>query len=161
MKKISLIVIALCIVLPVKALEISCNFEEVYTDGSIQTGKFFSKNGNLRYEYNAHHLYTILYNQKKIYLIQNFNTTTYQHFKDQDNTIYFLSKISSDFPDFKDKYLFDNFTFLVEKKTSKDFINRIGVISKNLNLSIYFNSCSFEPISDDIFIHKPFVISHL
>ena len=44
------------------ANSVSCEFEEVYQDGSIQTGYMLFSDGLLRYQYSDKQLFTIIYN---------------------------------------------------------------------------------------------------
>jgi hypothetical protein len=60
----------------VSALEVQCQFEEVYLDGSTQQGSFFFQQGMLRYQYTNPQLYTLIYDLDRLYLVQNFNITT-------------------------------------------------------------------------------------
>jgi len=53
------------------SLELKCNFEEVYADGSIQNGFFLIQNQKLRYEYSAERLFTIIYNHDQSFLVRN------------------------------------------------------------------------------------------
>ena len=51
------------------ALEVTCNFEEVYTDSGVQQGIFLLKDQNLRYEYYDSDLFTIIVRNGNFFLI--------------------------------------------------------------------------------------------
>ena len=51
---------------------VSCDFEEVYEDGSTQFGHLYYNDGLLRYEYLDKQLFTIIYNND-YFVIRNDN----------------------------------------------------------------------------------------
>ena len=141
----------------VSSLEVTCQFEEVYMDGSNQQGIFFFDNNKLRYQYDSPLLYTLIYDKFELYAVQNNNTNIHQLVIDQYNIVKSLKDISSDYPNFKKKYMFANQEVIVETNKIKNFIKRLAFKSDQLNLSIYFQDCQFGNINPKLFSHNNFV----
>ena len=140
------------------ALEVQCQFEEVYLDGSTQQGSFFFQEGMLRYQYSNPQLYTLIYDLERLYLIQNFNITTYQVIRDDKNIIELLKRVTDDFPNTQNEYVIEDQIFLLETSQTNHFIKRLGIISDRLSLSIYFNDCKTQiDIPRNLFSVRPFV----
>ena len=53
------------------AVEVKCNFEEVYKNGEVQEGILMLKDQSLRYQYLKQDLFTIIAKENKFYLIRN------------------------------------------------------------------------------------------
>ena len=142
------------------AIEVQCQFEEVYLDGSTQQGSFFFQQGMLRYQYMNPQLYTLIYNLEHLYLVQNFNTSTYQIIRDDKNIIELLKRVADDFPNIQNEYAIGDQIFLLEASKTNHFIKRLGIVSDRLSLSIYFNNCKTQnDIPGNLFSVKPFVDS--
>ena len=141
------------------ALEVTCQFEEVYMDGSHQQGVFFFDNNKLRYQYNNPQLYTLVYDNFELYAVQNNNTHVYQLVIDQHNIVNSLKDISNDYPNFENNYKFANQEVIVETNEKKNFIKRLVFKSEQLNLSIYFQDCKFAKINPKLFSYKNFITS--
>ena len=142
----------------VSALEVHCQFEEVYLDGSTQQGSFFFQKGKLRYQYDSPRLYTLIYDLDRLYLVQNFNIANYQIIRDDKNIIELLKRVTDDFPNTKDSYQINDQIFLLETSQANNFIKRLGIVSDRLSLSIYFNDCKMQnDIPSNLFSVKPFV----
>ena len=139
------------------SLEVTCQFEEVYMDGSKQQGIFFLDNNKLRYQYDSSQLYTLIYDNFELHAVQNNNTNIHQLVIDQYNIVKSLKDISSDYPNFKKNYIFSNQEVIVETNKIKNFIKRLAFKSDQLNLSIYFHDCQFGDINAKLFSHKNFV----
>ena len=139
------------------SLEVTCQFEEVYMDGSKQQGIFFLDNNKLRYQYDSSQLYTLIYDNFELHAVQNNNTNIHQIVIDQYNIVKSLKDISSDYPNFKKNYIFSNQEVIVETNKIKNFIKRLAFKSDQLNLSIYFQDCQFGDINAKLFSHKNFV----
>ena len=154
-KKLILIIFIFFISKNVLTLEVTCQFEEVYMDGSNQQGMFFFDNNKLRYQYDNPLLYTLIYDNFELNAVQNNNTNIYQLVIDQYNIVKSLKNISSDYPNFNRNYTFSNQEVIVE--TNKNFIKRLAFKSDHLNLSIYFQDCKFEDIDPNLFSHKNFI----
>jgi hypothetical protein len=139
------------------SLEVTCQFEEVYMDGSNQQGIFFFDNNKIRYQYNSPQLYTLIYDNFELHAVQNNNTNIHQLVIDQFNIIQSLKDISSDYPNFKKNYKFSNQEAIVEINKNKNFIKRLVFKSEQLNLSIYFQDCQFTKVSPKLFSYKNFI----
>ena len=140
------------------SISVQCKFEEVYLDGSTQQGFFFFQEGSLRYQYQSNQLYTLIYNQEQLFLIQNFNTSTYQIINNEKNIIDLLTRVSLDFPNIKNQYEINEQIYLLEMSSTSNFIKRLGVISDSLTISIYFNDCDTEKtIPKNLFSVSPFI----
>ena len=156
-KKLILIIFIFFISKNVFTLEVTCQFEEVYMDGSNQQGIFFLDNNKLRYQYDSPQLYTLIYDNFELHAVQNNNTNIHQLVIDQYNIVKSLKDISSDYPNFKKNYIFSNQEVIVETNKTKNFIKRLVFKSDQLNLSIYFQDCQFGDINAKLFSHKNFV----
>ena len=64
------------------ALEIKCDFEEVYSDGTVQNGFFLIKNKMLRYQYNKNDLFTLFHKDDQFFLVRNNNLKQIQKLTD-------------------------------------------------------------------------------
>tara|TARA_A100001015_G_scaffold289064_1_gene360526 strand:- start:35 stop:517 length:483 start_codon:yes stop_codon:yes gene_type:complete len=156
-KKLILIIFLFLLSKNVFTLEVTCQFEEVYMDGSNQQGIFFLDNNKLRYQYDSPQLYTLIYDNFELHAVQNNNTNIHQLVIDQYNIVKSLKDISSDYPNFKKNYIFANQEVIVETNKTKNFIKRLVFKSDQLNLSIYFQDCQFGDINAKLFSHKNFV----
>jgi len=139
------------------SLEVTCQFEEVYMDGSNQQGIFFFDNNKLRYQYNSPQLYTLIYDNFELHAVQNNNTNIHQLVIDQFNIVKSLKDISSDYPNFKKNYKFSNQEAIVEINKNKNFIKRLVFKSEQINLSIYFQDCQFTKVNPKLFSYKNFI----
>ena len=137
------------------ASNIKCNFEEVYQDGSIQSGTMLFKEGLMRYQYDKYELVTILYN-KNYFLIRNNDHKIVNKIKN-DELIDKISKILESYPNIENTFEENDYFYLIEKSKKSDFIKRISIKSNKANLSIYFNDCSFEEIAIKYFQPYNFV----
>ena len=137
------------------ASNIKCNFEEVYQDGSIQSGTMLFKEGLMRYQYDKYELFTIIYN-KNYFLIRNNDHKIVNKIKN-DELIDKISKILESYPNIENTFEENDYFYLIEKSKKSDFIKRISIKSNKANLSIYFNDCSFEEIAIKYFQPYNFV----
>ena len=136
------------------ALEVKCNFEEVYQNSDIQQGVFFIKDRMLRYQYYDQDLFTIISKNNNFYLINN-RSKTVQKINEKTEYLETLIKIISDFPNINDTYKSTNMTIKIEKSKSQ-FIKRVSINSEELNLSINIMNCSFNEIEKKYFRHFNF-----
>ena len=136
------------------AVEVKCNFEEVYQNGEIQQGVFLIKDQMFRYQYYDKDLFTIISKKNKYFIVQN-NTKTVQKIDQNIDTIQALIKIISDFPNLQDIYKHKDSIIKIEKSTNK-FIKRVSIQSKDLNLSINVLNCKFQKIEKKFFKHFDF-----
>lgn len=132
------------------SIEIQCNFEEVYQDGSIQNGTFLIKNDKIRYEYQDERLYTLIGNKDNFFVINNLDRKIFQKIKKNNDTFDLIIDIYNDSPNFKNFYNSLNTSIFIEK-SDKNFIRRISIKSNNTNLSLYFYNCDNINIDDKFF----------
>ncbi len=134
------------------ANSVSCEFEEVYQDGSIQTGYMLFSDGLLRYQYSDKQLFTIIYNSN-YYVIRNDDKNIINKLKN-DPILNELKHIIADYPKIKNIYAKDDLKITIHNSQEVEFIKRISINSQKVNLSIYFIDCEFEDISKKYF--QPF-----
>jgi len=154
MKKLFLCFL-LCI--PIKflsALEVACNFEEVYSNGDIQQGFFLFDNSMLRYQYYDEKLFTIISTDNNFYLVNN-NSKNVKKITENKHFLEKFVYIANLFPNIKKNYYFDNSKIIIEKN-SLNFIKRLSIQSSNLNVSINFLNCNFKKFPKKLFNHFNF-----
>ena len=142
------------------ALEVKCDFEEVYKNGEVQQGFFLIKNNNLRYEYLDKALFKIFYLQNEIYVVENKNTKKINKIDKNNIIIGHLMEVSSNFPNIEEQYNFDNVQIDIEKNITNNFIKRISFKSNKLNMSLYPINCKFLPINNLFFKIQPVVFEY-
>ncbi len=137
------------------ALEVVCNFEEVYKNGDSQSGVILIKNDNLRYQYDKKDLYTLIYKKTNVLVVDNtyFNVSK---INDSSEKIRTLNQIFNDYPDFKMEYEKKDLNIKIEK-SHLNFIKRIAIRSPEANLSVNLYDCNFTSISDKFFDHFNFI----
>ena len=138
------------------SLELKCNFEEVYVDGSIQNGFFLINNHKLRYEYSAGSLFTIIHNHDQTFLVRNNDYKIINKITENTEIIEELLNISKKYPDIEKEYTSDDLIIKIEKALKGDFVKRILINSPEIKLSIYFNDCQNIKIKNKYFSHNPF-----
>lgn len=136
-------------------MEISCDFEEVYVNGELQQGILLVKNDKLRYQYFNKDLYTLLYVNQKIFLVNNLDTKKVQYLENQNNILPSILEIFDEYPNFKKKYMKNGYEIKIEKGDGK-FIKRLVIKSNKLNLSIFFINCREVSLRDKYFNFNPF-----
>lgn len=137
------------------ALELKCEFEEVYTDGSTQQGFFLIKDQSFRYEYFNPNLFIILKNNNNFYLVDKKDTEKFQIVSNKHNHI--LKKIISileEYPNIQEFYQEENLIIKIEK--NNNFPYRIAIKNKDIALSIYINDCKSEKIDQRFFYYFPY-----
>jgi len=138
------------------ALEIKCDFEEVYSDGTVQNGFFLIKNKMLRYQYNNNDLFTLFHKQDEFFLVRNNNLGQIQKLTDNLDLVKELIKISSEYPNIESEYVNNEMVIKLERQLSNKFYKRISINSEKLNMSIYFNECKPIKINKRYFNHNPY-----
>lgn len=138
------------------SLELKCNFEEVYADGSIQNGFFLIQNQKLRYEYSAETLFTIIHNHDQSFLVRNNDRQIINKITENTEIIEELLNISTKYPDIEKEYTSDDLIIKIEKALKGDFVKRILINSPEIKVSIYFNDCQNIKIQNKYFSHNPF-----
>jgi len=132
------------------SVEIKCNFEEVYQDGSIQNGVFLIKEDKIRYEYEDKKLYTLIGSKNNFFIINNLDRKIFQKINQNKDTFDLLIDIYNDSPNYKNFYKSSN-TFIKIEKSDKIFIRRISIQSERASLSIYLLDCYQLDIDDKFF----------
>ena len=134
-----------------------CSFEEVYSDGQSNTGILLVNSNNLRYEYDRHDLYTLIYKLNgQLYSIPNFQTDQIQIVQTNEVLFKELIKIYSTFPSTPNEILIDDFFIKIENSKQNKFIKRIAIRSPNLNISLHFHNCDNKNINQLYFNLNPF-----
>ena len=137
------------------AIEVTCNFEEVYKNGDVQEGVLMLNDNLLRYQYTKDNLYTIISKQNKFYLIRN-DSKIVQKLSENTESLKNFIILASDYPNINETYQ-DNDLFIKVEKSDVAFIKRLSIQSNDINLSVNFFNCNFEPINKKYFRHFNFV----
>ena len=132
------------------AVEVSCNFEEVYGNGDTQQGILLLKNQNLRYEYYDKELYTIIARDENFFLIHRAHKNNVQKITENTILLETFIDISSEYPNIKKNYMIEDIKIMIEKSADK-FIKRISVNSDAVNVSINLMNCNFSNIDRKYF----------
>lgn len=138
------------------SLELKCNFEEVYTDGTVQGGFFLIKNQKLRYQYNAQNLFTIFHNHGQFYLVKNNDKEVINKLDENTEIVEELLNIANKYPQIENEYKSNDIAIKLEKELKGDFFKRISIITPKVKLSVYLNNCQNVAINDRFFTHNPF-----
>tara|TARA_B100000886_G_scaffold322542_1_gene265621 strand:- start:291 stop:764 length:474 start_codon:yes stop_codon:yes gene_type:complete len=137
------------------AIEVTCNFEEVYKNGDVQEGVLMLNDNLLRYQYTKDNLYTIISKQNQFYLIRN-DSKIVQKLSENTESLKNFIILASDYPNINETYQ-DNDLFIKVEKSDVAFIKRLSIQSNDINLSVNFFNCNFEPINKKYFRHFNFV----
>lgn len=132
------------------AVEVSCNFEEVYGNGDTQQGILLLKNQNLRYEYYDNELFTIIARDENFFLIHRAHKNNVQKITENTILLETFINISSEYPNIKKNYMIEDIKIMIEKSADK-FIKRISVNSDSVNVSINLVDCNFNNIDRKYF----------
>ncbi len=136
------------------AFEVTCNFEEVYSNSDVQQGVFLIKDDMLRYQYYDQDLFTIIAKNNKYFLINNISKTV-QRINEKTESLDILMDIISDFPELDSVYERSDLIIKLEK-SSDEFIKRISINSKETDLSINIINCRYDKIEKKYFRHFNF-----
>ena len=130
------------------SFEVSCDGQ--YWDISVNSN-------NLRYEYDRHDLYTLIYKLNgQLHSIPNFQTDQIQIVQTNEVLFKELIKIYSTFPSTPNEILIDDFFIKIENSKQNKFIKRIAIRSPNLNISLHFHNCDNKNINQLYFNLNPF-----
>ncbi len=140
-----------------EAKSVKCEFEEVYQDGSIQSGYMLFRDGLLRYEYDDKQLFTIIFN-KDYFVIRNDNKNSVSKLNN-DLILNELKSVINNYPNIKTFYNNDDINIKIHESKDKNFLKRISINSPDANLSIYFINCNFENIPKRYF--QPFLLPEI
>ena len=132
------------------ALEVSCNFEEVYGSGDTQQGILLLKDQKLRYQYFDKELFTIIARDKNFFLIHRAHKNNVQKITENTKPLEIFIDISSEYPNIDQNYKIDDIKIKIEKSANK-FIKRISVNSDSVNVSINLMNCNFDNIDRKYF----------
>ena len=136
------------------AVEVACNFEEVYQNSEVQQGVFLIKDDMLRYQYYKHDLFTIIAKRNNFFLINNHSKTVHL-LNEKTEHLETLIKIISDYPNINSVYN-ENNTLIKIERSSNNFVKRVSIQSNDLNLSINIMNCKFNEIDKKYFRHFNF-----
>ena len=136
------------------AFEVTCNFEEVYSNSEVQQGVFLIKDDMLRYQYYDQDLFTIIAKNNKYFLINNISKTV-QRINEKTEALDILMDIISDFPELDSVYERNDLIIKLEK-SSDEFIKRVSINSIEANLSINMINCRYDEIEKKYFRHFNF-----
>ena len=139
------------------AKSVKCEFEEVYQDGSIQSGDMLFHYGLLRYEYYDKQLFTIIFN-KDYFVIRNDNRKSVSKL-DNNLILNELKSVINNYPNIKTFYSNENINIKIQESMDNNFLKRISINSPDANLSVYFINCNFEDIPKRYF--QPFLVTEI
>jgi hypothetical protein len=139
------------------AFDINCEFEEVYADGSVQNGTLLISDEDMRYQYDDQNLFTIFKKKDSFYFVEHANKESFKKLPNEKALVLNnFSIIAQEFPDIRDKYLFDDMTISLELKNDYNFVHRISILSNALNMSVYFYECKKEKIDNKFLQYFPY-----
>lgn len=142
---------------PLNAIQVFCDFEEVYSNGDVQNGLILVNEQKIRYEYLDPALYTIFANKELFFLVENNSTEVFHQIKDEDLGFFQeIKKNISTFPNVESSYENKDYKVKFELNYDKSFFKRVSVNSKSLSMSIYFNNCKKKIIENIYFRHSPY-----
>lgn len=154
--KYILLIVCFLTAIKTSALELKCNFEEVYKDGSIQLGVLLLKESDMRYQYQDKNLFTIFKKNLDFYYVENRKTEAFKKINDNTAVLKNISEIFEQYPNIEDIYYQEDLKFLIEKSEESKFLKRISVQSPKVNLSIYFRDCEETIIKEQYLSFFPF-----
>ena len=137
------------------AIEVTCNFEEVYKNGEVQDGILMLSDNLLRYQYTKDNLFTIISNQNQFYIVRN-DSKVVQKLSENTDSLRNFMDLASDYPNINHIYQ-DNDLFIKVEKSEINFIKRLSIQSKDVNLSMNIFNCNFDSINKKYFRHFNFV----
>ena len=133
------------------AIELKCDFEEVYMDGSMQNGFLYIKEDLARYEYTDPQLFSLIKRSEKFYIKRNDKPEIVSEVKENTALVNTIINLISDFPNIEQSFQIDEHEIYFEPSNIDDFIKRISIKSDQRNLSIYFNDCENTLIDKKLF----------
>ena len=137
------------------ALEFSCDFEEVHSNGTLNQGIVLLKKDKLRYEYHDEDLFIIFVEGEQTYIFDK-KTNTSKNIKNNLYSIQIIMKLANQFPYIKKDFKEKDTHIKIELNSQNNFIKRISIDSKRARLSLYLNNCILdEPINNIFFKFNP------
>ena len=142
--------IFLAIIAPklVEAPDISCRFDEVYSNGQTHEGHILYTKNKIRYQYLRDDLFSIFYS--KLWKWKVLKNDTKQEINISQKNLELMMKVKDifdDFPNIEKIYSFDSSQIELELNSTNTFLRSIIIRSQSANLRIHFYDCSFEPIN--------------
>ena len=107
-----------------QALELYCEFEEVYSNSDIQNGFFLFKDKKLRYQYYNDNLYTIISDGKEFFIVNNHDNGVVRKITDKVDHLNAFTMILEKHPNIEPVNTYNNVIVDLEKN-SKNFYKRI------------------------------------
>lgn len=138
------------------SIEGECLFEEVYKNSQSQNGLILISTDQIRYEYIDKNLFTIIFKNDEIVVINNKTLTTIENLNNQQKKLFLIiAEMIKKYP-FKDNQVsIEDFNIFFEQGLKNEFPRRIIVKSNQVNLSIYLYSCISKPINKLFFKTDP------
>lgn len=137
------------------ALEMKCKFEEVYLNGQTTNGFILIKNENLRYEYFDKKLFGLIYKENQLFQFDNSKINNVRKINQQKELFESLHNLFKNYPNISNEYKINEYTINIFNSNVSNFIQRISIKSKKLNLSLYLVDCKKTSISDIFFNVSP------
>ena len=138
------------------AVNIQCNFEEVYSDGTQQQGLLITKNNLIRYEYIDNNLFTIFFDSQNFYMVKHNQKNNFYKIDKDKGFISLLSNIINKYPNIEDTFEYDGTKVKLEKSRTSNFYRKITILNHNINFVVYFNYCSEIDIHDRYLRFSPY-----
>ena len=132
------------------ALEFSCDFEEVHSNGTVNQGIVLLKKDKLRYEYHDEDLFIIFVEGEQTYLFDK-KTNTSKNIKNNLDSIQIIMKLANQFPYIKKDFKEKDTHIKIELNSQNNFIKRISIDSKRARLSLYLKNCILDKTINNIF----------
>jgi hypothetical protein len=137
------------------SLELSCDFEEVHSNGTINQGIVLLKNDKLRYEYLQKNLFIIFVDGKDTYLFDK-KTQRVKNINQNLDAIQIIMKLADNFPNIENNYEENGVNIKIEFNESNKFIKRISIDSRRARLSLYLKNCLLDkPVNNVFFKFDP------
>jgi len=133
-----------------QALEFSCDFEEVHSNGTVNQGLVLLKKDKLRYEYLDNDLFIIFVDGAEIYILDKKKQKT-KNIKQNLEVIEIIMQLANQYPDIKKSYNEKGVKIKIENNQKDEFIKRISIDSKRARLSLYFKNCILDKPVNNIF----------
>ena len=138
-----------------QALEFSCDFEEVHSNGTVNQGLVLLKKDKLRYEYLDNDLFIIFVDEAEIYIFDKKKQKT-KNIKQNLEAIEIIMKLANQYPEIKKSYDEKGVKIKIEDNQANKFIKRISIDSKRAKLSLYLKNCILDkPINNIFFKFDP------
>mgnify|MGYP005641128341 FL=1 len=145
-----LIILSFFISSSLQALEFSCDFEEVHSNGTVNQGLVLLKKDKLRYEYLDNDLFIIFVDGAEIYIFDKKKQKT-KNIKQNLEVIEIIMQLANQYPDIKKSYNEKGVKIKIENNQKDEFIKRISIDSKRARLSLYFKNCILDKPVNNIF----------